>query len=180
MRCRPRRVEPHNVLSPLPSGSAFGSAAVVWRRVGAPARSLAMRGSDGCPRVLICSLSCKLHRCAPSTRWQSSGSLGSVIPSGGRLSLEGCELACSPLPATPRQLPPSKKPSPRCARDAEFGISRMAASPSRVCFAQAHERCRAAGGASSCARWHAASRSPGLRRFAIYLSIYLSLLLSTT
>eukprot|EP00964_Phaeocystis_antarctica_P034248 scaffold19453_cov61-Phaeocystis_antarctica.AAC.2 len=96
---------------PLPSGvwvGFLGSAAVVWRRVGAPARSLAMRGSDGCPRVLICSLSCKLHRCAPSTRWQSSGSLGSVIPSGGRLSLEGCELACSPLPATPRQLPPCK------------------------------------------------------------------------
>jgi hypothetical protein len=33
----------------------------------------------------------------------------------------------------------------------------MAASPSRACFAQAHERCRAAGGASRCARWHAVS-----------------------
>eukprot|EP00964_Phaeocystis_antarctica_P034245 scaffold19452_cov49-Phaeocystis_antarctica.AAC.6 len=42
-----------------------------------------MRGSDGCPRVLICSLSCKLHRCAPSTRWQSSGSLGSVYRAAG-------------------------------------------------------------------------------------------------
>ena len=31
------------------------------------------------------------------------------------------------------------------------------AAPPRVCFAQAHERCRAAGGASSCARWHAVS-----------------------
>ena len=29
--------------------------------------------------------------------------------------------------------------------------------PPRICFAQAHERCRAAGGTSSCARWHAVS-----------------------
>ena len=32
-----------------------------------------------------------------------------------------------------------------------------AASPSRACLAQAHERCRATGGASNCARWHAVS-----------------------